>query len=103
MTLLVTSISQGHCAYCSTFPLSTRPPPHFPERASLSPPFCGFRFCERGSLPLIHNHIQFYGLVRRVESGTGKNPNILTILCQFSSDFGIDDRFGDNGLQMVWN
>ncbi|GBN07542.1 hypothetical protein AVEN_192802-1 [Araneus ventricosus] len=28
------------------------PPPAFPRDLHSPPPFCGFRFCERGSLPL---------------------------------------------------
>ncbi|GBN47417.1 hypothetical protein AVEN_141413-1 [Araneus ventricosus] len=37
------------------------------------------------------------------KSGPEENPNISTTSSQFSSDFGIDDGFWNNGLQMVWS
>ncbi|GBM35572.1 hypothetical protein AVEN_121029-1 [Araneus ventricosus] len=70
--------------------------PRFPERASLLPPVCGLRFCERGSLPLTQDDISDLWL----SAPNGKRDRLKI---QFSSDCGIDDGFWNNGLQMVWS
>ncbi|GBN96802.1 hypothetical protein AVEN_123933-1 [Araneus ventricosus] len=68
------------------------------ERFTPPPPFCGFRFCERGSLSLTHDRISVLWPI-----ATNENPNISTTPRQFSLDCGVDEGFWNNGLQMVWN
>ncbi|GBO27954.1 hypothetical protein AVEN_182423-1 [Araneus ventricosus] len=67
------------------------PPPAFPRDLHSPPPFCGFRFCERGSLPLSlapHDRISVLW-----PSEPNENPNISTTPRHFSSDFDIVDGF----------
>ncbi|GBN06111.1 hypothetical protein AVEN_99796-1 [Araneus ventricosus] len=61
------------------------------SRVSFSPPFCGFRFSERGSVPLTYRISYLWPSV------PNENPNISTTPRQFCSDFSIDDGIWNNG------
>ncbi|GBM50129.1 hypothetical protein AVEN_63895-1 [Araneus ventricosus] len=56
-TQSVTSVSQGFCAYPSSHLESGTPIQLSRARFTPPPPFCGFRFWERGSQPLAYDCI----------------------------------------------
>ncbi|GBL92564.1 hypothetical protein AVEN_123751-1 [Araneus ventricosus] len=106
----VTLILWGYCAYPSSR-FQNGPSTRFRERASSPLILCGFRFWERGSLPLTQDSYHHYPLpqfsimAHRAEWKTGpdENPNILTTPRQPSLDFDIDDGCRSDVLQMVWS
>ncbi|GBN01546.1 hypothetical protein AVEN_109136-1 [Araneus ventricosus] len=65
----------------------------FRESYTPHPPFCSFRFCERGSLSLTRDRISVLW-----PNAPNENPNISTTPPKFSSEFGIDDGFWNNRL-----
>ncbi|GBN35098.1 hypothetical protein AVEN_51416-1 [Araneus ventricosus] len=63
------------------------------SRECFTPPFCGFAF--------VREPCHFSATIDHISvlwsSAQNESPNISTTLLQFSSDFGIDDRFGTTG------
>ncbi|GBN32368.1 hypothetical protein AVEN_136794-1 [Araneus ventricosus] len=80
-------------------------PPHAPlsRESATHLRYLDFAFLRKARSPLPTIIFQFYGQRVEWETGPDENQNISITQCQFSSDFGFDDGFWIDALQMVWS